>query len=380
MEVTQRPIPYDPPVLPPEDPAATRNAPADPGTDGKLRAATYNIAGAANGHHDLEAITDTARTLAGQVVGGETDVVALQEVDVGTGRATDNLPEGFTDHNEFVLAHVAAKEQGLQEPVTFRRSEAIDGDGRPVTVITGVDGSGRYSRVVISKEYIAQDGAPTLPGLAGLLTLRPAVTTVYNADVLTPDGVQDYTMVFGGSRSVDGGSFGNAVLLGPRATLQRDADGNPQVALRDLGANDPTDDENRTALEVGIDVAGREATVFSAHLTYDDDKDPEGSAEARADQYDTLATLAEASGDNTLLLGDFNDDSRVTVGPLTGGNFGENYVSPTAQDLSDWFAEGKTNIDRIYVSADVDATNRIEYVKLGGSDHELVAWDVDLDA
>lgn len=372
-------IPPPPIVL---DPQATRTVPADPAqAQGQLRAGTYNLAGANDGYNGSCQIEATTRTLAQQVVGG-VDVVALQEVDVGTNDAAANLPAGIDDYNEYVLAQVSAEEQGLQGAVDYTRTETVASDGTPVVVIAGEDAEGRTSRVTISREHYAQDGRPTEPGLPGLLSLRPAVVTVYNADVQSPDGLRDYTVAYGESKSRDDGTFGNAVLLGPRAGLQRDADGNALVTLRDLGANDPAEDgeqgENRTALQVDIDVAGGSATVFSTHLTYS--KDSEGAQDAREQQYATLAGLAEASGGNTLLLGDFNDASAQTVGPLTGEDGDENRVDPLTKALSDRYNDrDDTNIDRIFVSDDVAADGREERIFDGGSDHEMVSWNIDLD-
>lgn len=371
-------IPPPPIVL---DPQATRTVPADPAqAQGQLRAGTYNLAGANDGYNGSCQIEATTRTLAQQVVGG-VDVVALQEVDVGTNDAAANLPAGIDDYNEYVLAQVSAEEQGLQGAVDYTRTETVASDGTPVVVIAGEDAEGRTSRVTISREHYAQDGRPTEPGLPGLLSLRPAVVTVYNADVQSPDGLRDYTVAYGESKSRDDGTFGNAVLLGPRAGLQRDADGNALVTRRDLGADDPSDSENRTALQVGIDIAGTQANVFSTHLTHDDWEF--GALIARAVQYVELGELAEASGDNTLLLGDFNDDTAQTVGLLTGEDRevgDENYVDPALKAASDEANQrDDTNIDRIFVSNDVAADGREERIFDGGSDHEMVSWNIDLD-
>src|SRR5690606_20577154 len=209
--------------LPKEAPAAQ---PGNDG-DGRMRAGTYNLAAGNQKHrHNVE---DTTRTLAQQVVDNDVDVVALQEVDVGTNDAAEDLPAGMDDYNEYVLAQVSAEEAGLQGEVSYTREQRGDGS----VVITGTDEDGRTSQVTITRETYTEDGQPVAADDPG------AVVTVYDADVRTPDGVSDYTVVYGSSIAHDGGTYGNAVLLGPGASLQRDANGNPMVARHDLGANDP---------------------------------------------------------------------------------------------------------------------------------------------
>lgn len=323
------------------------------GGDGELKVGTYNLAAGNKTHKDNA--PDTTAHLAEQVVDEGLDVVALQEVDVDTADAAQYLPDGFTDCNEYVLAQVSAQEAGLQEPITYERTESAEG----TVTITGSDADQRSSKVSITPESYTDTGEPAEAGDPD------AVVTVYNAQVQSPDGVQDYTVVYGSSISHDGGTCGNAVLLGPDAPLARDpATGNALVARHDLGANDPGKNENRTALEVTIEAGGETATVFSAHLSAGSD-----GAEARRSQYDTLARLAEASGDNTILLGDFNSSGEGVIGPLSGENDEEN-------DPGCWSMGNP--IDRIYVSDDVDAGGR-EHVEGGGSDHSLVTWDIDLN-
>lgn len=343
-----------PPVQPVQEPPAPGNAQSN----GELKVGTYNLA-AGNKDHKANAPETTAH-LADQVVNHGLDVVALQEVDVNTTDAAKHLPDGITDYNEYVLAQVSAEEAGLQEPITYERTEADDG----TVTITGSDEDQRSSKVTITPEYYTETGEPAEAGDP------EAVVTVYNAQVQSPDGVKDYTVVYGSSLEHDDGTYGNAVLMGPDAPLARDADGNALVARHDLGANDPKkteahpNGENRTALEVTIEAGGETATVFSTHLSADKD-----GADARQTQYDTLARLAEASGDNTILLGDFNSSGEGTIGPLSGENDDEN-------DPGFWSVDNP--IDRIYVSDDVDASGR-ERVEGGGSDHSLITWDIDLN-
>lgn len=338
-----------PPVQPVQEPPAPGNAQSN----GELKVGTYNLAAGNKDHKDNA--PETTAHLADKVVNDGLDVVALQEVDVDTDRLEGDLPDGITDYNEYVLAQVSAEEAGLQEPITYERTEATDG----TVTITGSDADQRSSKVSITPEYYTGTGEPVEAGDPD------AVVTVYNAQVQSPDGVRDYTVVYGSSISHDGGSYGNAVLLGPDTPLARDANGHALVARHDLGANDPGKNENRTALEVTIEAGGETATVFSAHLSAGKD-----GADARQTQYDTLARLAEASGDNTILLGDFNSSGEGTIGPLSGENDDEN-------DPGFW--SRRNPIDRIYVSDDVDASGR-EHVEGGGSDHSLITWDIDLNA
>lgn len=337
-----------PPVQPVQQPPAPGNAQSN----GELKVGTYNLAAGNKDHKDNA--PETTAHLADKVVNDGLDVVALQEVDVDTDRLEGDLPDGITDYNEYVLAQVSAEEAGLKEPITYERTESADG----TVTITGSDEDHRSSKVTIAPEYYTAEGEPTEAGSSD------AAIKVYNAEMQSPEGVRDYTIVYGASWDVGGGTYGNAVLLGPNAPLQRMDDGSIDVKLHDLGADDPKN-ENRTALEVTIEAGGETATVFSAHLSAGKD-----GADARQTQYDTLARLAEASGDNTILLGDFNSSGEGTIGPLSGENDDEN-------DPGFWSMGNP--IDRIYVSDDVDASGR-EHVEGGGSDHSLITWDIDLNA
>ncbi len=154
------------------------------------------------------------------------------------------------------------------------------------------------------------------------------------------------------------------MLLGPGASLQRGPDGEiaaGSLVRHDLGANDPdASSENRTALAVGIESGGERSTVISTHFTADGG---DAGDAARDTQYQTLGRIAEGYGDNTIVLGDFNS-SRDTVGGLEGAN-----------DPGFW--SWGSPIDRIYVSDDVDASDR-DHVEGGGSDHNMITWEVTL--
>lgn len=334
--------------LPPIEPPATARSQ----DGGDLKVGTYNLA-AGNKDHKANAPETTAH-LADQVVNHGLDVVALQEVDVNTTDAAKHLPDGITDYNEYVLAQVSAEEAGLQEPITYERTEADDG----TVTITGSDEDQRSSKVTITPEYYTETGEPAEAGDP------EAVVTVYNAQVQSPDGVKDYTVVYGSSLEHDDGTYGNAVLMGPDAPLARDADGNALVARHDLGANDPkkTDahpnGENRTALEVNIQVDGETATVFSTHFTATNEFKGDVT---RFVQHDTLTQLAEDAGGNTIILGDFNTSDYDHFGHLSGKD------------------NDPDSIDRIYVSNDIDTSDR-DTVTGGGSDHDLITWNIDLDA
>lgn len=333
-------------------------APGLPATgDGELKVGTYNLGAGNEGAR--EGFIDTSRHLATQMVDGGVDVLALQEVDVGTERAME--ANGIDDYNQFVLAQVSAEEAGLQGEVSYDRV-SIDEQGRQVayqperyatTLITGRDGEGRTSSVTITAEHYNEAGDPVAVGDP------ETAITVYAADVRSPQGSRDYTLVFGSSIGYQGGTYGNAVLLGPEASLQRDADGNAVVQRHDLGANDPGKNENRTALAVGVDHGGESATVISTHFSAGD------ADAARQTQYATLGAIAEDYGDNTVVLGDFNSESSA-LGGLEGDN---------GSNLAPW----SERIDRIYTSDDVASSNR-EHVNGGESDHDMITWDVDLNA
>lgn len=339
-------------------PAAAGSPRHDSG-DGNLKVGTYNL-GAGN-DDARKGFVDTSRHLANQVVNEGVDIVALQEIDVGTSRAMEAT--GIDDYNQFVLAQVSAEEAGLQGDVTYSRV-SIDEHGRqlhyqpdlyPTTLITGIDADGRTSQVTITEEYYTEEGARVDAGDPG------AVITVYDADVRSQGGSTSYALVFGSSISHDGGRYGNGVLLGPEAALQRDADGNAVVQRHDLGANDPGgDQENRTALAVGITHGGEQATIVSTHFSAGG-----GADEAREVQRETLGTIAEGYGENTIVLGDFNSEPSA-LGRLEGDN-GSN-IRP-----------GSERIDRIYTSDDVASSDRT-HVNGGESDHALITWDVALDA
>lgn len=303
---------------------------------------------------------ETARHLANEVVDGGVDVVALQEIDVGTDRAM--AANGIDDYNEYILAQVSAEEAGLQGEVTFHRY-SLDDSGRQVpyqperyatTVIEGTDAEGRTSLATITREHYDENGN------AVSADSQDAIITVYSADVQSGSGSKDYTLVYGSSISHDGGTYGNGVLLGPDARLQRDANGNAIVQRHDLGANDPGKDENRTALAVGIVSGGEQATVISTHFSAGDE-----AGDARATQYDTLGGIAEDYGDNTIVLGDFNSGEE-DLGALDGDN-----------DPGFW--SWGAPIDRIYTSDDVASSDR-DHVEGGESDHSMITWEIDLDA
>ena len=348
----------------------------------RLQAGTYNIAAGNSDHRG--GLNATTRTLARQVVDEGVDVVALQEVDVGTARALE--ANGSPDNNLTVLGSLAAVEAGLDASFgADYRYYSLDEEGARVaydparydTAVVEVEAGGQTTSVTVDMAYYAPSsegaGQALQPGSASDHTV-----TVYSATITTPDGaVHPYTVVHGTSVGTSGGTMGNSVLIGPGARLQRDADGIPDVQRYDLGANDPDDPdkpgedgENRTALAVGVEVDGRDATVVSTHLTADRDYDEAGSVQARRTQYETLADIAEGYGDNTLLLGDFNTGGVETVGPLTGENDDEN-------DPGFWSAGPP--IDRLYVSDDVDASGR-EHIEGGNSDHHMLTWNIDLDA
>lgn len=392
--------------------AAPTASGTDTGDDG-LRVATYNLGGANEYAKQTEHIRSSTRVLAEAMVYGGVDVTALQEIDVGTHDAYkspyealvdrsalgDNvgLPDGFADYNEYALAQISAVEAGLLEgelgkPIVFTRTEGVDSNGIPTVTITGTDGLGRSSSVTITRESYTADGRRLPPGAEFGHTLASAFTgqddllplTVYTAHVATPDGLREYSIAYGPSRLHDGGSYGNSILVGPDAQLRRDADGNLDVARYDLGANDPESGENRTALKLGIVAGGEALTIFNAHLTHGISEVEDYQEGQRGQQIETLDGLVSATGGNTVLLGDFNSEGFADVGSLSGSNIDANFVDFRARERAAERREAlglpvDSNIDRIYTSddLDVDYDDRTELIA-GGSDHEMVIWDVDL--
>jgi endonuclease/exonuclease/phosphatase family metal-dependent hydrolase len=337
------------------------------GGEQSLKVGTYNVGA---GNDDARAdFDDTRRLIAEKVTGDDPlDVLALQEMDVGTGRIGC-----IYDYNEAILADILRAEAGVGEDAAVNRY-SIDAEGRRVayepnrhatSVFEVTDQSGRTYTMTVNKESYDENGNPFVGanGERAFDTGGGSPITVYSAEVRSGGETREYNMVYGSSISHDGGTYGNAVLLGPGARLQRDANGEivaGSLVRHDLGANDPKDGENRTALAVGIESGGERSTVISAHFT--SDGGDEGSA-ARDTQYTTLGRIAEGYGDKTVVLGDFNSSDKK-LGELEGAN-----------DPGFW--SWGSPIDRIYVSDDVEASDR-DHVEGGGSDHNMITWDVKL--
>ncbi len=219
---------------------------------GPTRMGSMNLGG---GNDQARLGFATIRDLVGrQVVEHNLEAVTFQEVDVHTGRT------GGKDYNEEILAGVFQADLGGRG---LRKTE----EGYVTTL---ADGTTRRLTVERHDQGDLRAYSATWTGLSGRS--------------------QTWTMHFGNSLGVSGGSFGNAILLGPgqQATA---------VKLHDLGPNDP-DNENRTALEVQLG----HASIFSTHLT-SGDSDLEQSTRAR--QYATLTSLVQGR-EQVRVGGDFN--------------------------------------------------------------------------
>ncbi|MGE0493437.1 MAG: endonuclease/exonuclease/phosphatase family protein [Vulcanimicrobiota bacterium] len=374
----------------------------------RLQVGTYNLgAGNAGARQHFD---ETTRQVSEQVTGGGLDVVAFQEVDVGAERT------GRQDYNEEVLKDVFRAESGpnwseaesvdkfsldehgqpvvdeqghrVYDPVRYDRTqyEADFGDHREQQVVERVAQGADHvvyesngASLVVSKESYDEHGQPYLEnGRRAFDDSNDTPITVYSAEI-EKDGAQtDYTVVFGSSLAHSGaGTYGNAVLLGPEAQLRRDAQGEIEpgsLRRHDLGANDP-DNENRTALAVGFEAGGQEATFVSTHFTSGGD---EADQQARVTQYQTLGDIVEGYGDHTIVAGDFNSKAGGRYLDFRWrGLLPDNPVHhyPSADSLGWSDPDADNSIDRIYTSHGSQASGR-HRVEGGGSDHELVRWDV----
>jgi endonuclease/exonuclease/phosphatase family metal-dependent hydrolase len=345
--------------------------------DKEIQVGTFNVGG---GNEDARKIKPTKTgSLADQVTRGGLDVVALQEIDVGTKRS------GNQDTNEEILkdvlraesgsdwqdaesvvkysldddgnkkaynpdkydstVYVANFEGGKTEKQTVERTEKDEGGSSYQT--TGKDGV--VTTLDIEKEKLGADGKEDKNG----------PITVYSAAIDKEGESKEYSVVSGSSIGHDGGTYGNAVLLGPEAKLKRDEDGKIEpgsVRRHDLGANDPGG-ENRTALAVDFEVGNKSSTIINTHFT-SKNKETDDDEKARATQFENLGKIAESHGDDVIIAGDFNTRSGEP------SNF--NDPDPNSDE-----------IDRIFTTGDVEASN-FEFGTNSGVDHELIRWDVAL--
>ncbi|MDQ7826983.1 MAG: endonuclease/exonuclease/phosphatase family protein [Candidatus Eremiobacteraeota bacterium] len=345
---------------------------------GSLHMATYNVAG---GNEEMrENFKDeTSDHLARQVVQGNLDAVALQEV---------SHRENGMDYNMELLKDVFRESlpPGLRDgeinyySVDDRGNPVLDGNGSPKydpsssnVVYEATGHNGEKKTMTLTRESLDRRGRPVVNGNGEPVYHQglEAPLTVYTARLENGDS---YSMVYGNSKASNKdpdkrgpGEYGNSVLLGPGREIPRDEKGAiipGSVEYKVLG-HDPSDGEARTA--VGVTFAGeggQRGTVVSAHLTADSDASADETREAQRAQYRALSELSGRRGGNVIIGGDFNS---------TPGRDG----APSAEDLGLEQADPAARIDHVLVSRDAEA-GQARVVHGGGSDHEMIVTDVQL--
>jgi endonuclease/exonuclease/phosphatase family metal-dependent hydrolase len=400
-----------------ENPATDSGGESDP-----VRFGTYNIAGG-NSEHRGRTADEISPHLANQVTSGEADVVALQEVKIfpEDGGEDGDLPR--VDTNEEILMDTFRAEVGPDWSEADIEKVSLDHEGRPVTE----DGEpvydpnrfpdtryeatledGTSEEMVVSRQSLDEDGEPLTDEAGNPVYDRDAPTTEfatttpdgevrsaalhkqsfhsdgrpmdeYDSDRSTPVQVYDleidndktYTQVFG--TSTDHG-YGNAVLLGPNASLNRNSDGSIEVDRLQLG-EDP-DGEKRTAISVGFTTRdGQESTALSTHFS----NGSSGAQEAaRVDQYKELYDYTNDL-DSVIVGGDFNS--------VPGGGYFDaqlalespwrDYPNPESGGLER--SDNRGDIDHILVGGDAGAAEGDnQQGGKGGSDHELELTEISL--
>lgn len=339
---------------------------------------TYNIGAGNKEASKKENFEKTSDLLAEEVVNGETDVALLQEVGVD-GRRTRGR-----DNNQEILEDIFVKELGddwedsdiSRQSLDDKGNPIEDEDGKPVydpkkyadTQVTATREDGESEDFTVTRERYDDSGDP-VDWKDGP---EEGAVVVYEADM--GEG-KDYKVVFGSSN--DSGSYGNSVLLGPGYEVK-------DVQREILGQDPPEDGdngnpENRTALGVTFETPeGKEVSAISAHLT---NGQAEDRGEARNEQYRALDDFAESLDDRgpVLLGGDFNSKA--------GGEYAKEFFDflpfvdppkhPGADDLG-WNDpnSGSNSIDRIYTIGEAEVGEREIFEEQGGSDHDLIHWEV----
>lgn len=339
-----------------------------------FQAGTYNIAAGNREHGTPEKQKESARLVAEQAVSGEVDVLALQEVGVN-GRNTsgrDNneeilqeifrqeLPEGFEDAD---ISQVSLNEDG--QPV-------LDGEGQPVydpeqyadTRYTATSEDGDTQNMTLTRDRYDNEGNPVDFDASP----EDAPNVVYSAHLEDED--KTYNIVY--SSNNESGSYGNAVLLRPGYEIE----GFQQEVL----GHDPDDDEPRSALAVGFRTPdGAHGTAISAHLT---NGSSQSQGDARVEQLDALAEFANER-DNVLILGDFNTEPGKAYGEELKHKLP--FVDPSRTPDAEHFGledpdESSKSIDRLFTqNGQVTVGPRNDLEGEGGSDHDMVTWDVTLE-
>lgn len=356
--------------LPSPTPRPAATPPSRPPTD-SFRAGTYNLAAGNTAHSTESQFQETKQLAAREMVSGRVDVMALQEVGVN-GRNTRGR-----DNNEELLEEVFRQEL----PASLRQAQiakaSLDEQGRPVLkdgrpiydptryadsryTATGANGESRH--MTLTRERYNKEGREVPFGTSA----ESAPTVVYSAKLEEQD--KTYSLAYA-SNNADG-SYGNAMLLGPGYEID-------DVAQKVLG-HDHNDHEQRSALAVTFTTPqGQEATAISAHLS---NGRSQQEGESRLPQLRALSDFAD-DYDNAMVLGDYNT--------YPGQSYGQQLIdllpfidpdkTPSASQLG--FEDpdrGVRSIDRLFTQGDVVAGQRREYDGQGGSDHDLVSWDVSL--
>lgn len=334
-----------------------------------FRAGTYNLA--AGNETYSKTFDESKRLAAEQVVSGQVNVLALQEVGVN-GRNTRGR-----DNNEELLREIFRQEL----PPEFRdaaiRRVSLDEQGRPVmrdgrpiydpekyadTRYSARNDEGQSQHMTLTRDRFDREGREVPFGTSA----SQAPTVVYSAHLEEED--KTYSVAFASNN--ESGSYGNSVLLGPGYEIE-------DIEQRVLG-HDPDDHEQRSALAVSFRTPdGQEATAISAHLT---NGASQQQGEARLPQLQELSSFASGQ-DNAVILGDFN----TYPGQAYGRGFWDFLPgvdpdqTPSASSLGMQDPDrGVRSIDRVFTQGDVSIGRRRELDGQGGSDHDMVTWDVDL--
>lgn len=385
-----------------------------------VRFGTYNVAGG-NKEKRKNTADEISPYAAQQITRGGVDVLALQEVKIfpPDGGEDGDLPR--VDSNEEILMDTFRNEVGpdwsdadsIEKVSLDANGEPVLKDGKPFydpnqypetqytanfgestqqmtiarqsldengqvmrdenglaiydrdaasTEFVATTPNGREHSAVMHKESFDAEGRPK----GGYDPDRKTPVQVYELEL---DNGKQYTQVFG--TSTDHG-YGNAVLLGPDAQLNRRDDGSIEVERINLGA-DP-DGENRTALSVGFSSDGKSSTAVSVHLSNGSDG---ASKAARVRQYEELYEHTDGL-DSVVVGGDFNSDPgggyfdarwawespwRNYPDPNSGGL---ERVEPASQDIDQFLYGGEAQL----------VPGSTEELGLGGSDHEFKITDI----
>jgi endonuclease/exonuclease/phosphatase family metal-dependent hydrolase len=340
--------------------------------------ATYNVGAGNEDAAKKENFDKTSDLLADEIVNGDTDVALLQEVGVD-GKRTKGR-----DNNQEILDDIFVKELGDDWKDSDLSHQSVDEKGVPVkdekgqpvydpkkyadTQVTATNDNGESKEYTVTRERYNDAGDPVDWGKGP----ENGAVVVYEADM---GKGKDYKIAFGSSN--ENGTYGNSVVLGPGYEIkdvQREILGQDSPEKNDKGKP-----ENRTALGVTFETpGGREMSAISAHLT---NGQAEDRGEARNGQYRALDDFAEEleSQGPVLIGGDFNSKA--------GGQYAKEFFDflpfkdpprhPGANDLGWNDPDSHSNsIDRIYTIGGLDVGDRKELEDQGGSDHDLVQWDV----